>query len=174
VAGRCIGSSDVKVDRRKAKRLAHRIRRRVRHKNGPRVVWTSPLQRAAEVGRWLARWGWQHHLDWRLSEIDFGDWEGRAWDAIGHDAVHAWTDDFAAHAPGGGESVSQLLARCSSFLAEHALTPVYVVGHAGWINAARRVTQGVQASLTASQWPAAVPYGAAVELWRSAGGAESQ
>lgn len=174
VAGRCIGRTEVMVDARKAKRLAHRILRRARQDNGPRVVWTSPLQRSAAVGRWLARWGWQHHVDARLSELDFGVWEGRAWEAIGQAAIEAWTDAFDTHAPGGGESVGELMARCEAFLAECAQQRVHVVGHAGWINAARRVVAGLPPPALASQWPMAVPYGAAVTLLRSAGGAESQ
>ncbi|HET7793247.1 MAG TPA: histidine phosphatase family protein [Rhizobacter sp.] len=171
VAGRCIGRSDVPVDPRKAKRLAHRIRQRARREGLPRVVWTSPLWRSASVGRWLARWGWRHGVDTRLSELDFGDWDGRTWASIGHAQVALWVEAFATHAPGGGESVSQLMARCQAFLAEHG--HVCVVSHAGWINAAQRVLAGLPPP-TAADWPAPVAYSAAVELRRSAAGAESQ
>ncbi len=47
------------------------------------VVWTSPLRRGADTGRWLARWGWTHRMDARLAELDFGTWDGRSWDAVG-------------------------------------------------------------------------------------------
>ena len=53
VAGRCIGHTDVPVDRRRAKRLAHRIRCAARREGWPKGVWTSPLRRCADVGRWL-------------------------------------------------------------------------------------------------------------------------
>jgi alpha-ribazole phosphatase len=171
VAGRCIGQIDVPVDARKAKRLAHRIRRRARRDALPRVVWTSPLQRSAAVGRWLARWGWQHRVDARLSELDFGTWDGRAWDAIGRAEVAAWTDAFATHAPGGGESVGQLMARCRAFLAEHGSQGLCVVSHAGWINAARRVMADQPPPASAMEWPAVVAYAVAI-TWL--GGAESQ
>ncbi|HEX3139291.1 MAG TPA: histidine phosphatase family protein [Rhizobacter sp.] len=174
VAGRCIGLTDVCVDARKAKRLAHRIRQRARRESLPRVVWTSPLQRSAEVGRWLARWGWQHLVDARLSELDFGRWEGLSWDAIDPAEVQAWTDAFATHAPGGGESVSQLMVRSQAFLAEYRGRALCVVSHAGWINATQRVLAGQAPPIQASEWPAAVPYAAAVAWPRSAGGAESQ
>ena len=85
--GRCIGRTDLPVDRRKAKRLAHRIRRWARQHGAARVVLTSSLQRATSVGRCLASWGWQHHIDPRLNEMDFGGWDGLRWDSIGAEAV---------------------------------------------------------------------------------------
>jgi alpha-ribazole phosphatase len=174
VAGRCIGVTEVPVDRRKAKRLAHRIRQRARRESLPRVVWTSHLRRSADVGRWLARWGWRHCVDVRLGELDFGEWDGRSWNAIGEAEVAAWTAEFATHAPGGGESVAQLMARCQAFLAEHAAPGLCVVSHAGWINAARRVVAGLPVPSLATQWPAAVAYAASVEWAIRPGGAESQ
>jgi alpha-ribazole phosphatase len=34
-------------------------------------------------GRWLASWGWSHHVDARLIELDFGAWVGQGWTQIG-------------------------------------------------------------------------------------------
>ncbi len=152
VAGRCIGRTDVGVDRRKAKRLAHRVRQWARHHRAARVVITSPLQRAAVVGRWLARWGWKHRIDARLSELDFGAWDGRLWVDIGAAPVQAWCADFARHAPGGGESVAQLLQRCDAFLREPTCC---VVAHAGWISAALWLNEH-DGEPGAAQWPVAV------------------
>ena len=169
VAGRCIGRTDVRVDRRKAKRLAHRIRRWARQHGAVRVVLTSSLQRAASVGRRLAGWGWQHQIDARLDEMDFGEWDGLAWDLIGADAVGAWCATFADHAPGGGESVLQLLARCRTLLTElrAAASPPCVVGHAGWISAAQWLQKGSSGAPSAAEWPAAVSYSNRVLLARS-------
>jgi len=171
VAGRCIGRTDVAVDPRKAKRLAHRVRALARREGRACEVWTSPLRRGADVGRWLVRWGWMHHVDTRLAELDFGTWDGRPWDGVGAAAVDAWCTDFAGHAPGGGESVSALMARCAGFLREHP--GALVVGHGGWINAASRVVRGLPPPMSAAEWPAACGYGVA---WRasSSRGAESQ
>jgi len=156
VAGRCIGRIDVAVDRRKAKRLAHRVRQWARRHRAPRVVITSPLRRAAEVGRWLARWGWEHRIDARLSELDFGAWDGRPWHEIGAAPVDAWCADFARHAPGGGEPVACLLQRCDAFLNE---TPCgSVIAHAGWISAALWLGEHAGQDPSAAQWPAAVRY----------------
>ena len=171
VAGRCIGRTDVPVDPRKAKRLAHRVRALARREGRAPVVWTSPLRRGADTGRWLARWGWTHRVDVRLAELDFGTWDGRPWDAVGAAAVDAWCADFAVHAPGGGESVSVLMARCAAFLREHP--DALVVGHGGWINAASRVARGLPPPVSPGEWPPACRYAAA---WRasSSRGAESQ
>ncbi len=160
VAGRCIGHTDVRVDPRKIKRLAHRIRRAARQQNLPRVVWTSALQRCALVGRCLASWGWRHHIDARLSEMNFGAWDGLPWSDIGVEAIDAWCADFAAHAPGDGESVSQILARCRSVAADFsaASKPTCVVAHAGWISALNWLMVRGDAMPKASDWPASVSY----------------
>jgi alpha-ribazole phosphatase len=157
VQGRCIGRTDVRVDRRKSKRLAHRIRRWARQHGAARVVLTSSLQRAADVGRILAGWGWQHRVDTRLNEMNFGRWDGLPWDRIGADPVDGWCRDFAAHRPGGGESVAELLARCAAFLAApQPNVPVCVVGHAGWISAAHWLQHAGPKPPSATEWPAAV------------------
>jgi alpha-ribazole phosphatase len=173
-AGRCIGCTDLPVDRRKAKRLAHRIRRHVRRERWPRVVVTSALSRSLCVGHWLARWGFEHRVDARLGELDFGGWEGRRWAEIEAAELAAWTDGFADHAPGGGESVRQLMARCAAFFADRGDAPLCVVGHAGWINAARWVAAGASQPRSAAEWPTAVAYAEAVSFFSNSGGAESQ
>lgn len=163
VAGRCIGRTDVGVDPRKAKRLAHRLRAWARRTGTPHVVITSPLRRGADVGRWLARWGWTHRIDARLSEMDFGAWDGQTWDAIGAAEVGAWCDDFAALRPGGGESVAALLDRCGAFLADQNDAPgACIVGHAGWISAALWLQSDSADLPNAATWPGAVRYGVRV------------
>jgi alpha-ribazole phosphatase len=156
-AGRCIGRTDLGVDRRKAKRLAARIRQAARRHGLPREIWTSPLRRAAAVGRVLRGWGWAHHVDTRLAELDFGRWDGRAWHEIAPADVARWEADFVHHAPGGGESQAALRSRIEDFLAEisargSAPRPVLVVSHAGWIGA---LLAGA-ACHDAARWPAPV------------------
>jgi alpha-ribazole phosphatase len=160
VAGCCIGHTNVRVEARKVKRLAHRIRRTARQQGLARVVWTSALQRCFLVGRCLARWGWEHHVDARLSEMNFGAWDGLSWSDISKEAVDAWCADFAAHAPGGGESVSQVLVRCRAVVAEFSQQreTVCVVGHAGWISALNWLMSHGDALPSAAQWPASVAY----------------
>ena len=164
-AGRCIGRTDLPVDSRKAKRLAHRIRRHARQQALPREVCTSPLRRSAEVGRWLARWGWRHRVDAALTEVDFGAWDGLPWSAIGDLAVKAWCADFANHTGHGGESVSMLFERCSAWLHEfRSCGACCLIGHAGWINAARLLHENRGAPIEACDWPASIGYGEGLTL----------
>ncbi len=161
-AGRCIGRTDLPVDARRAKRLAHRIRAAARRHDLPRELWVSPLGRARAVGRWLARWGWRVQVDARLAELDFGRWDGEPWDRIARSEVQAWQADLLHHAPGGGESLAALVDRVRAFVAEHAGTTL-VVTHGGWLNALRLPRD--LASLAAADWRAAPPHGMLIR-WR--------
>lgn len=163
-AGRCIGRTDLSVDPRKAKRLAHRLRNHARAHGLPRVVHTSALRRSADVGRWLARWGWRHHIEAALAESDFGDWDGLRWDEIGEAAVNAWCADFAGFRAHGGESLEALFERCAVWL-ERAPQPVCcIVGHAGWITAVQLIRLGRGAPQHAHEWPRPIAHAARLIL----------
>jgi alpha-ribazole phosphatase len=169
VQGRCIGHTDVPVDRRKSKRLAHRMRAWARRERAPKIVTTSPLRRGSDVGRWLASWGWSHRVDARLAELDFGDWDGQRWEQIGAAAVDAWCADFVNHRPGDGEPVAALLERCAAFIADqHDHASACVVGHAGWISAALWQQRRGSEQPRAETWPSAVKYGERVCLMSGA------
>ncbi|MBV8124310.1 MAG: histidine phosphatase family protein [Paucibacter sp.] len=158
--GRCIGAgTDLPVPARRAKRLARRIQALARRERLPHVIWTSPLQRCADVGRWLRRWGWRHHQDPRLLELDFGSWDGKCWRDIAREDIDAWVARFATYAPGGGESLRTLLARVMQF---EAPAGTLVVSHGGWMLARRWRAQGRAEPLAAAEWPPAPAYG---ECW---------
>lgn len=161
-AGRCIGRTDLPVDPRRAKRLAHRIRQWARRHRLSRVVVTSSLDRAAATGRWLARWGWRHDFDDRLMELDFGDWDGCYWGAVPMAEIDAWCADFIDHRPGGGEPVGALLSRCRAFMADRPVA--VVVGHAGWISASTWLRTHGSAVPSAASWPASTAYGVRIEV----------
>jgi alpha-ribazole phosphatase len=168
--GRCIGRTDLAVDPRRAKRLAHRIRHAARRHGLPRVAWVSPLTRARAVGGWLRRWGWRVETDARLAELDFGAWDGRPWSEIPWSEVEAWRADLLHCAPGGGETLAQLALRVQAFEADAGSAdggPRLVVGHAGWINAWLVVAPGCT-RLEAADWPPPPPHGALRR--RAAGG----
>lgn len=160
-AGRCIGRTDLPVDPRKVRRLADRIRRTARRHGLPLRVATSPLRRCADVGRWLRRWGWQHTVVPALAEIDFGAWDGLPWADLPHDAFDAWCVDFLHAAPGGGEALDALFDRVATWRAMNAAT--IVVGHAGWMIAARWSDGGTPRPTRADAWPVAPAYGT---CWR--------
>jgi alpha-ribazole phosphatase len=169
VSGRCIGRTDVRVDRRKAKRLAHRIRRQARLHGLPRVVHTSSRQRCALVGHILRSWGWRHHVDDALLEMDFGQWDGLAWLDIERKQVDAWCDEFLHHRPGGGESLADVFNRVDAWLATmrvpaDAHQPRLVVGHAGWILALQWRRSRSDYPARAAQWPAPPVYGQCLQI----------
>lgn len=154
--GRCIGRTDVPVDPRRTKRLARRIQRAARDQGLPRIVVTSPLRRCADVGRWLRRWGWQHHIDPALLEADFGAWDGRLWAEIGRADIDAWCEDFAHHAPGGGEPLAALFARTAAWQ-PHATR--IVVAHAGWMQARLWLEHSPGRLPSAAEWAAPPRHG---------------
>ncbi|MCX2863097.1 histidine phosphatase family protein [Paucibacter sp. PLA-PC-4] len=160
-AGRCIGAStDLPVHWRRAKRLARRIQATARRERLPHCIHSSPLRRCRDVGAWLRRWGWTHRVDAALLELDFGNWEGKTWHAIGRAEVDAWCADFSAYAPGGGEALNALLARAGEWSVHK---PALVVSHGGWMLARRWVSQARPPPASAADWPTAPRYG---ELWR--------
>lgn len=104
-----------------------------------------------------------------LAEMDFGHWEGLTWDALGEAAVSAWTEQFASHAPGGGENVNQVLQRVEqAWQRTLAHTPAGLgavwITHAGVIRCLQLLQQGVHRVELASQWPV---HGPACGEWLS-------
>lgn len=160
-SGHCIGRTDLRVDPRRAKRLAHRIRRVARQHGFPHVVLTSPLGRCATVGQWLRRWGWRHLRDPALCEMDFGAWDGLPWTQVPPAELDAWCADFRHHPPGGGESLQAMFARVAAWTPP--VRPALVVGHAGWMLARRWIASGRPAPERATQWPVPPRHG---ERWR--------
>jgi alpha-ribazole phosphatase len=170
-AGRCIGRTDLSVDRRRAKRLAHRVRHAARRHRWPRVVFTSPSTRCAAVGGWLAHWGWRHVIDARLLELDFGRWDGLPWTQIDPREVAVWEADLLHHAPGGHESLADVLRRVESFCRDTPGSAV-LIAHAGWVQAAAlyAVAAGSAAAIDASRWPASPAHGSLRRVHIAAGG----
>ena len=166
-ARRCIGRTDLPIHRRRAKRLAHRIRALARREGLPREVWSSPQRRCLATAQQLRAWGWKLHVDARLVEMDFGDWEGRAWRDIAWLEVQAWEQNFLHHAPAGGESLWHLAQRALAFAGD-ASAPRIVLSHGGWINALQHVPPGCT-EINAALWPAPLKPGTGVR-WPTAGG----
>lgn len=97
----------------------------------PAHVWSSPARRCRAIAEALAPL--PARFDTRLLELDFGDWEGLAWDEVPRDALDAWAADPLGFAPPGGESGAHLLARVRAFHADlvRESAPCAVVSHGG-------------------------------------------
>lgn len=153
--GRCIGRTDLRVDPRKARRLARRIEAFARSNALPREVFTSALRRCADVGRILRRKGWVHRIDPALAEADFGRWDGLDWERIDRDEIDRWCLDFADHRPGEGESLREFMQRVAGW---QPTGPTIVVAHSGWMLCRRWLQQGRPLPASASDWPMSPPY----------------
>ena len=132
------------------------------------VLRVSPLTRCQQLARALCalRADLPAHTDPRLREMDFGVWEGVAWNAIPQAAVQAWTDDFSRHRFGGAESSNEMLARVADVWDEdHSGCATAWITHAGVARAAHLLAGGVRTLTRADQWPLEAPgYGEWLQL----------
>jgi alpha-ribazole phosphatase len=153
--GICYGASDVPADPAHTAECAARLALML-----PPALsgWCSPLGRCQSLADALRqqRPDLQITSDPRLAEMDFGQWEGRHWNHIGRAAMAQWTDDFAQHRPGGGESVAAFTARVQAALrcaAALDAQQLLWITHAGVVKAARWLLSGQGPLLRADQWP---------------------
>ena len=122
-------------------------------------ISVSPRQRCLQLARAVQALRPQVRLriDPRLAEMDFGCWEGQSWDAIGRDALEAWSADFGTYPPGGGEAVDTLLARVGAAFDEAAANAggrdVFWITHAGVARAAVLWQAGCRGLADAGAWP---------------------
>ena len=164
--GVCYGALDVAADAYHTLQAGHALSQAIPlHCK----VWVSPLQRCMQLADALSgiRPELKPQTDTRLREMDFGTWEGVAWDAIPLAAMQAWTDDFGAHRFGGAESANEVLARVADVWDAARQLPeenhVWIT-HAGVARATQLLSRGMRSVDSASQWPKDAPgYG---EWWR--------
>lgn len=159
--GTCYGALDLRADagatQRAAKHLAATLPARAH-------VVCSPLQRCEQLA--LALQALRPDLAWeadaRLRELDFGAWEGQAWEAIARADIDAWTAAFASYRPGEGEHLASMLQRVAAALRSHsaagAASDVVWITHAGvarcvaWLQA-----HGDARMPRSGEWPLAAP-----------------
>ncbi|MEM9179274.1 MAG: alpha-ribazole phosphatase [Pseudomonadota bacterium] len=102
-------------------------------------IVSSPLQRCRHLAEHVAQArGLRIEIEPQLQEMDFGAWEGVAWNEIPRHELDAWAANFLHACPHGGETVARLQARV-----RQALKPwqtleqtTLCVTHAGVIRAA--------------------------------------
>jgi alpha-ribazole phosphatase len=157
-AGVCYGHLNVPADTQATFDCATRLAGSL--PEGITIV-SSPLQRCEQLAPVLLglRPNLAYKTDSRLQEMDFGQWEGRAWAAIPKSELDAWTSNFADYPAGKtGESVARFMARIASAFDEidtdqHTLW----ITHAGVIRAARLIAAGRRHITDANQWPMDAP-----------------
>ena len=104
-----------------------------------RRIVSSPLSRCRKLAHYLAAASdLPLAFDERLTEMDFGAWEGRLWSALPASELDTWAKDFMHARPHGGESVAMLSGRVADALADWSVRrePIALVTHSGVIKAA--------------------------------------
>ena len=101
-------------------------------------VYCSPSSRCLELARHIASPRKPTPAE-DLMEMNFGDWQGLAWDAVPREQIDAWAKDVWGYRPGGGESADMVATRWRRWL--HQLrridgSSVVAVTHAGVIRVA--------------------------------------
>jgi alpha-ribazole phosphatase len=109
------------------------------------AVVTSPLSRCRALAEALAAArGLPLAVEPRITEMDFGAWEGRPWADLPRAELDAWAADLLHARPHGGETVAEMAARVEAALADWATgpRPLLAVTHAGIVKALRARRDG--------------------------------
>ena len=127
-------------------------------------IISSPLIRALDVARAVAaRTDAPLHADDRLTDQDYGSWEGQPWSALPRTETIAWEADPVQTAPGGGESAAALVRRL-----RHAWTRLassedttLVITHATPIQCLLHIATGLKLTEALTR---SIPFGAVIRL----------
>ncbi len=97
-------------------------------------IYSSPLKRCASLAEQLNA---NLITDERLKELNFGDWELKAWNDIPEKEINPWMKDFVNVKTTNGESYTELSNRVLDFFKSVTLDSknTIVVSHAGAIRA---------------------------------------
>lgn len=134
--GICYGRTDLDV----AETFERDAQAVIKNLSRPDFIISSPLQRCRKLAERIGHaFDLPMRLDVRLTEMDFGAWEGLAWDNVPRTELDLWAADFMHAKPHGGESVAMLNDRVMEAYAHYSAAPraSYLwVCHAGVIKAA--------------------------------------
>jgi alpha-ribazole phosphatase len=116
-------------------------------------VWTSPASRCRLPATMLATVASVPlEVDARLRELDFGSWEGMAWDSVPRVALDPWAADPLGFAPPRGEAGWMLLRRVREV--HHAIRQAgencAVVSHGGPLRILAALLSGAEPDLLAA------------------------
>jgi alpha-ribazole phosphatase len=159
IDGLCYGRLDVAVDPQAFIDAADSVFTHLpRQTLASAHVYSSPSSRCLALARHLAAPREPTPAE-DLVEINFGHWEGAAWDDIPRDQMDAWTADVWGYQPGGGESASMVENRWLRWL-DHArrmrIDTIVAVTHAGVIRVA---LAGATRPRSSSALQAQIPFG---------------
>lgn len=117
----------------------------------PLPVRYSPLRRCADLAAALgAHWAQPVDCDPLLTEMHFGEWEGRAWRELPRAQLDHWAADVGGFRPPGGESFAALIERVAEAL-DRWQEPAIWVTHAGVIKALDHLLLGASLAEAASK-----------------------
>jgi len=101
----------------------------------PIIGFSSPLQRCTKLAEQLQLATLK--TDARLMELDFGDWEMQAWEAIPRQQLNAWSSTYIDTPPPNGESFLALQQRVTEFVdqlqSQYQGNSILIITHAGVI-----------------------------------------
>jgi len=154
--GLCAGRFELPVE--DPRRRAHTLATELRAYSLARI-YSSPASRCRVPALVLAEvLGLPLHIDGRLAELDFGEWEGRSWDDIvtqDQTRYESWSHDWQRASPPGGENIADLQQRVAAFVGTLPQEAVLLVTHAGPIRAMKVLLESLnwQAAMSES-----IPY----------------
>lgn len=139
IEGLCYGRLDVAVAEHAIGSTAESVRARIPSRTLARArVYCSPSARCLGLARHIAAPREPTPAE-DLMEMNFGHWEGVAWNAVPRPEIDAWANDVWSYRPGGGESAEMVAKRWQRWL-DHVRRSeagtVVAVTHAGVIRMA--------------------------------------
>ena len=132
--GICYGRSDVAL-REDCQSQFETVKRKLEGIQ-PSLVYSSPAQRCKQMACYLSPSG-KVIADERLRELNFGEWELKAWNKLPQEQVLHWTENFIHEAPPSGESYLALFNRVKGFWEEviqnKNVESIIIITHGGVI-----------------------------------------
>lgn len=139
VEGLCYGDLDVPVEAKVFTVAAETVSGQISSETLAQAsIYSSPSMRCLELARRLASPREPVQCK-ELMEMNFGDWQGRAWDKLPRVQLDAWARDVWGYRPGGGESAEMVAARWQCWLVQArriGAGSIVAVTHAGVIRVA--------------------------------------
>lgn len=156
--GICYGRLDLQADARATEQAAQALAQALPARA---LLRHSPLRRCVQLAEAVCalRPELRSQADARLQEMDFGAWEGQAWDSVPRAELDAWARDLHAYAPGGGEPLAAMLARVESALQEPDPADIdrVWISHAGVARCVHWLRAHPGQMATAARWTQAAP-----------------